>query len=133
MKSLEEAIAYGRHGELLNLDDVIEANRFLRGHPIFRDRNNRSKFPDPCLIVYSDKVNPETKEIDPDFSKNTEAKVYLECGRYTYEYERLVGDGVVVYDKRLSCSAPTFREAIVKLAKLVEHYFGHDDKFFSCG
>ncbi|MBI2035714.1 MAG: hypothetical protein HYT12_03475 [Candidatus Liptonbacteria bacterium] len=119
--------------------DFYESCRFLEEHPIFDDGILGSAF-----NVYLDwdavKVNPLTKEVDDDEAKNTETRVWLECGPLIkvndYEKEftaypgqaeemrKIFPDGQPSVDHRLCCGAPTFEEAIVRLANLVFTYYG---------
>lgn len=82
-----------------------DAWHYLLNHKIFR-----YAFVD-CLDIEVVKVNPETKEVDNDFSKNTHVEVWLECGPYDKDCR--------IHDLDLDCGADTFEDAIIKLAKLV--------------
>lgn len=58
-------------------------------------------------------VNPITREIDRDPAKNTQCEVWLETG-----------PDVGLHDWLLDCAGETFECAIIKLAGLVEKYYG---------
>lgn len=89
--------------------DFFEAYMYLHNHPMFDDKFLRS------LYVEVVKVCPETLCIEDDQAKNTQTRVWLECGP--------VEGGFFYHDIRLDCGGDTFEDAIVELAKLVkEHY-----------
>ena len=75
---------------------------------------------DRCLYVFVAKVNPKTRKVDDNEVKNTEMEVWLEFG--FPEYDRNVKQMVTTHDIRFDCGAPTFEEAIVKLANLVQKH-----------
>lgn len=93
-----------------------EAFHYLLNHPYFK-----GEFV-PALEIEVVKVNPETDCIDDDRSKNTDVRVWLECGtvvdspsdcfcsRYSHNY-------------LLDCGGNTFEEAIIRLAALVQENY----------
>lgn len=99
--------------------NFYEAWHFLRLHPIF---NNRF-FEELYIAVV--KVNPETMEVDDDFSKNTKAQVWLEHGEYIEEI------GMCHHNIDLDCGGDTYEEAIIKMARLVKENFTDDGKKIS--
>lgn len=71
-------------------------------------------------------VNPETRAIDDDNSKNTAMEVWLETGpayfdNYSEQYQRNM------HDTRLDCGGATFEEALIELAGLIKKYYGDYD------
>jgi hypothetical protein len=80
-------------------------------------------YPDNLDIHYT-KVNPKTHKIDDDKSKNAQVECWLEFGKVAY----VVSDGTLHlqhwHDVKLDCGAPTFDEALVKLARLVKRHYG---------
>lgn len=103
-----------------------EAWGYLKNHPIFIERyelvkDMESSIFEDYLNIIPVKINPNTKEIDDDNSKNTEIKIWLEVGPYT---ER----GIKTHDVYLDCGGNTFEEAIIELAKLVKKKYGDNKK-----
>lgn len=86
--------------------DFYDAWNFLEGHSLFEDDFNR------CLYVEAVKVDPETKSIEEDPSRNTETNVWLEAGAPGCHFIEL------------DCGGKTFEDAIVQLANLVYRYYG---------
>lgn len=84
------------------------------------------------------KVNPETESIDDDETKNTQTRVWLECGPHedatSPDHQPAIqaglypddwlDNGVPTHDYELDCGGKTFEEAIVTLAKLVMIHYG---------
>ncbi len=101
------------------MKDFYKAWDYLNNHVIFRDSNGFNRFQE-CIDIEVVKVNPETKEIDDDKSKNTQTRVWLECGPYKKE--------CMTHDIELDCGAKTFEKAIIKLAKLVKKEYGNKKK-----
>jgi hypothetical protein len=115
--------------EVEQYTDFFEAWNFLLYHPIF-GKVSLEGFRE-CLYIEVGKVNRETLCIEEDKSKNTETRVWLECGPWlkpeqldevTREY---CPDGEPTHDTNLDCGAPTFPEAIIKLANLVLKHYGN--------
>ena len=93
--------------------DFYEAYHYLDNHIIFQ--GNFTK----CLYIEVVKVNPLTKEVDDDKTKNTLTNIWIECGPYKEQYE--------THDISLDCGGDTFEEAIIKLANLVKDSYGEDE------
>lgn len=117
--SIEQSI---KEREVIN--DFYKAFAFLEQHSYFKyslqgetGEKNCECFP-YALDVQVVKVNPETDSIDDDENKNTEIRVWLECGDWDYDC------GVATHDIKLDCGAETFEEAIIKLAGLVAKEYG---------
>ena len=87
--------------------DFYTAYTFLSTHP-------KGRFID-ALDFDLAMVNPLTHEIDRDPEKNTELEVWLETG-----------PEVGIHDMMLDCGGPSFEAALIKLAGLVEQYYGDD-------
>lgn len=108
--------------------DFYNAWHFLETHPMF-DLEESSLFLQ-CLEIEVVKVDPETKRIHDEERRNTEVRVWLECGPWVRPEElrkderRHFPDGVASIDRQLSCGAPTFEEAIRKLANRVARRYG---------
>ena len=62
------------------------------------------------------KVNPKTRRIEDDKSKNTHVEIWLETG----EYSEIEGKKVVSHNFEYDCGGDTFEEAIIKLKHLVK-------------
>jgi hypothetical protein len=62
------------------------------------------------------KINPEKGRIDDNEKLNIATEVWLECGPYE--------KSCLNHDVDLDCGAPTFEEAIIRLAKLVRRKYG---------
>lgn len=101
--------------------DFYESFHFLRTHqinigPISGTNYTTNKFFD-SLDISVVKVNPETEMIDEDNNLNTDTRVWLEFGPYDFE------ENCKIHDCNLDCGAPTYEEAIIKLANLVNIYY----------
>lgn len=71
-----------------------------------------------CIHIDVVKVDPNTSTIGDDDTKNTETEVWLEFG-----FPELNKNGTVkcyTHDVDLDCGAPTFEEAVIKLANLIK-------------
>jgi hypothetical protein len=79
---------------------------WLMDHPIFQDSTSRSSRFQSELYISFMMVNPETSDIDDDFSKNTKLLTYLEHG------------------SELDAQGDTFEEAIIKLSNEVRNKYG---------
>jgi len=115
-----------------------EAWNFLKDHRIFKDREGLSFFPNQCLTIDVVKVNPKNERIEDDKSKNTAVRIWLECGPLLRQEDLNQADGeegirgeLASHDIDLDCGAPTFEEAIVKLANLVYEKYGRSRKRIS--
>lgn len=93
------------------MNEFYDAWIFLSEHPIFRNLFECGLY---TAVV---KINPETRAVDDDPAKNTEVEVWLEHGSYDDNYQH-------THDFNLDCGAPTFEEAIIKLAELVKVHYG---------
>ncbi len=88
------------------------------------------------LGIFYTKVNkPKGGRVDVDPEKNLYVECWLEFGPIEYNYaysgtKKPMGDWdtktmlQTTHDIRLDTGAPTFDEALVKLAKLVKKYYG---------
>lgn len=65
-------------------------------------------------------VNPHTNKIDKDDSLNTKFQVWLEAGPLWTECDNTQHS----HDPRLNCSGDTIEAVLLKLADLVEKYYG---------
>ena len=86
-----------------------------------------------CLDVYVAKVNPKNRRVEKDARLNTETEVWLESGPWYIPPKKDPGytafpEGLPSHDYRLDCGAPTYEEAIIKLAYLVRQYYGKKAK-----
>ena len=118
-----------------NLNDFFTAWWFLNQHPAFVEQvtptYKDNNFQD-ALDVYVTKVNPKTKSIDDDESKNTLTQVWLECGKWMTAKEVTPPGtpidpefmGAFCHDVKLDCGADTYELAICRLAQLVLTEYG---------
>jgi hypothetical protein len=108
--------------------DFYAAWQFLETHPMFQ--YGESSMLHHCLEIEVVKVNPKTNRIDDDERENTATRVWMECGPYlrpeelSAEERRHLPYGIPSVDLQLSCGAPTFEEAIIKLANRVARRYG---------
>lgn len=108
--------------------DFYKAWSFLDNHPMF-EYEGMNEFR-KCLDIDVVKVNLETKEIENNESKNTEIRVWLECGPYLRPQDLKEDErknwpyGTCSHDYDLDCGASTFEEAIIALANLVMKKYG---------
>lgn len=112
-----------------NLDDAADAWAWLHDHPYFwfkpyddpRERYSYESGFTEALTIMVVKVNPDTGRIDSDRSLNTSTRVWLECGPWLEagDVDALKFTGQACHDTHLDCGAPTFEEAVTKLATLV--------------
>lgn len=118
----------------INIEQVFALNSkntffdawwFLNEHEAFLHPEHKceydSFFKSYCLDVDVQRVNPITRRIEPDAHLNTLTEVWLECGAAFIDED---GSVQTSHDYRLDCGAETFEEAIIKLANLVNHYYG---------
>ena len=91
-------------------------------HPKFMLGGKYQTFPFGLNIrpVY---VNPKTKSVDEDETKNTKLQIWLEHGPYE-KIPDLNNEEQPSHDRKLDCGADTFEEAIIKLAELVKKHYG---------
>lgn len=76
-----------------------------------------------CITIIPMFVNPETKRVDEDESKNTHFEVWLEAGPPMMPDEHF--DNVLVsHDINLDCGGDTLDEALISLAALVKEHYG---------
>lgn len=97
--------------------DFYEAWWYLTNHPQFEDYFGGSDF-NNLLGIDVVKVNPLTEEVDDDPESNVATRVWLESNYMDKNLSEEID--VVTHDIDLDCGAPTFEEAIIKLANL--HY-----------
>jgi hypothetical protein len=97
--------------------DFYEAWVFLNEHHYFEHGEYKMPMFTESMDIAVVKVNPETKHIDDDESKNTETQVWVECG----DWEELPDHDFkgYVHDMDLDTGGATFEEAIVNLANLL--------------
>jgi hypothetical protein len=108
--------------------DFHDAYHFLSEHHYFEHGKWKEPHFEESLSIMVVKVNPETKAIDDDESKNTLTNVWLECGNWEDIPDH--GWSGYVHDMELDCGGDTFEEAIINLANLVlEHYGENPDGY----
>jgi hypothetical protein len=118
--------------------DVASAFWWLQEHPLylkhFEYEIPESMWESGGLYIHYAKVDPKTKRITGDKSKNAHTEVWLESGPwYSYEIAVLTGEdpefanknGLHSHDIRLDCGGDTFEAAILKLAGLVNKFYGN--------
>ena len=60
------------------------------------------------------KVNPKTRRVDDNETKNTKIEYWIECG--------LPGE----HDIKLDCGGDSFEEAVINLSRLLKRYYKPD-------
>lgn len=117
--------------------------RWLLSHPVWDvplDNNNKEYISAFEELVCTDYVfvNPDTNEIDADDSKNIAFRIWIEAGqpydRRPYEIKfdsewDFINFWGESHDIRLDCGASTIDEALLKLADLVEKYYGDGSSY----
>lgn len=98
--------------------DFYHSFQFLKQHPMFQNAFGE------CLDIAVVKVDPLTKRIEDDSSRNTETAVWLECGEHAGPNEKYN-----YHDPRLDCGGRSFEEAIIKMASLVRKYYGGGSRY----
>jgi len=113
MDSEDKAIFIAKTNEVeMKFDNHYDAYWYIVGYDKDKWFNNN-------IDISVMKVNPITGRVDDDMKLNTEIEIWLECGEIDY-----TSDPVEHYhDVRLDCGAPTYEEAIVKLANLIYKYY----------
>lgn len=112
--------------------DFYEAWQFLEHHPMLDYEGSSMLY--QCLEIEVVKVDPQTKKIEDHEKRNTETRVWLECGPYEgpeelTEVERKLSPyGTPTSDLDLACGGATFEEAIITLANLVIKKYGRRRK-----
>ena len=115
------------------MERFYEAYWWLFEHPTFEYKGmstlETSCFPD-CLDITTQKVDPKTRTIEDDKSRNTHVEIWIEVCTYETQEEAGVSDdemlsgwdwtGVPCHDYKLDCGGDTFEEAIIELARLVK-------------
>ena len=105
---------------------------FLAEHPKFNHLKDgvpdaRSGFFDN-IDVYVAKVDPKTRIVEKDKSRNTEVEIWLEAGPWVPVDEQMgkpeTYSEMPSHDIRLDCGGKTYEKAIIKMAKLVLRYYG---------
>ncbi len=86
--------------------DFYDAYHFLRCHEVFEGKYQEA------LDVEVVKVNPKTRCIDSDWSRNTMTQVWFEAGPPG------------CHDLDLDCGGATYEEATIKLANLMREKYG---------
>jgi len=122
------------------MERFYEAYWWLFEHPLFRYLGQQdtpasfnSTFPD-CLEIQTQKVDPNTRRIEDDKSRNTHVEVWIEVSTYGTQEDAGLSDdemleewfstGVPCHDYELDCGGNTFEEAIIELASLVKNRDG---------
>jgi hypothetical protein len=109
--------------------DLYEAWSFLEEHPMFQYEG--SSLFCHCLDIEVVRVDPRTRNISDDPSRNTATRVWLECGPWERpedlrpEERPHLPHGIASVDLQLLCGGATFEEAIIKLATLVRRRYGN--------
>lgn len=97
--------------------DFFQAFHYLKEHPAFKEYFVES------LDIAVVKVDPKTKRIEDEQSRNTETAVWLETGPV---YEGKHREPIYTHDPDIDCGGSTFEEAIIRLAKNVARYYDHE-------
>lgn len=116
---------------MVRFNDFYMAWYWLYSHPINlcpEDSNPDSNFGVGMyeLDIHVTKVDPITRRVEQDDSRNTLTEIWLEFGpyeNYTEQFPELPPHYQRTHDINLDCGGETFEEAIINLANLVfEHY-----------
>ena len=81
----------------------------------------------PNLYIEIAKVDPETRRIEDDQSRNTKIEFWLEGGPFVKDDDVGV---IKSHDYELDCGGDTFEEAIIKYAALVRKHYGNRTNFY---
>lgn len=106
--------------------DFYEAFYYLEEHKYFQHpQHDRLSVFTKNTDVMVVKVNPVTKEISDDDHINTETAVWLETGNSFINTNPMMGriGEMEMHDCLLDCGAPTYEEAIIKLANLLDETY----------
>ena len=118
-------------------NEFYEAWWWLQNHPKFYHPEFNTPGFFETLDISVQKVDPETRRIEDDKSRNTRVEIWLEAGPYHViqgDEVDLYGDGVAhSHDYDLDCGGATYEEAILKMAKLVKKHHGDYDASVSSG
>jgi len=124
-------------------DEFYEAFWWLYDHPAFFYQGAMRGEPGflASLDMSVQKVCPATGRIEDEKELNTHVEIWLEAGpwgdpdeaRARFEggegfYQDSWADGVPSHDYNLDCGAPTYEEAIIKMAALVKEHYGDYEK-----
>jgi hypothetical protein len=104
-----------------HITDFHDAWYFLNDHKMFADPKYGLSYFQSIYTIDVVKVNPETKCIDDDKSKNTETNIWIESGPYSVDPE--TNQFQCCHDPDLDCGGVTFEEAIINLVKKVQKYY----------
>jgi len=111
-------------------NEFYEAFWWLEAHPAFFHATEHTLdlpgFFD-SLNIQVQKVNPLTKLIDGDESLNTLVEIWLSVGPWEEvgEDEDAYGTGEMSSrDYDLNCGGPSYEEAIIEMARLVNEHYG---------
>lgn len=94
--------------------DFYNAYHYLEDHPIFHGRFLEG------LYMEVVKVDPETRRVEDERSRNTMTEIWLEAGPYREKEEYGTH---WTHDIDLDCGGATFEEAIIELARLVREKY----------
>ena len=117
------------------IKDFHEAWRFLANHPMHHDDKGFDHF-SQCLDVMVVKVDPKTETCytgETQLHRNTATRVWLEFGPWYKESELTENDKAnglgecASHDPRLDCGAPTYEEAIIRLANKTLAIYGNKE------
>jgi len=114
-----------------NMQDFSEAWCWLLDHPALNHEEYNSLEDNLTIAVVF--VNPSTECIDEDNSLNTAIRIWLETGPpECLEPDKNDMNGWRwTHDENLNCGGPTFEDAIIELADLVQHHYGDYDNIDS--
>ena len=100
--------------------DLHQAYWFLDNHAVrgYQDTG----FLD-ALDIMVVKVDPKTNSVSNKESRNSAVRVWLETGAGYSDPHEMFGS-VPIHDIRLDVGAPTFEEAVIKLAGRIRKFYG---------
>ncbi len=122
-------------------NDLYEAWEFLKTHPLIEYAGGYPAVFRSCFFVEPIKLDPVTKEeiafVDADKAENFVVGVNVEFGPWI-KPEKIPDTkgafdpyGDIATHTHLDCSAPTFEEAVMKLAELMLKEYG--GRCLECG
>ena len=115
--------------------NLAEAWDWLRNHPKLCTSDGLFYGIEHNLDIDVVLVNPDTEEIDPDDTKNTAVRIWLEMAPAVYlcdlpeasehpDWGRTLCGS---HDIELDCGGASFEEAIMELVGLVKQHYGDYD------
>ena len=105
--------------------NFVDKFYYIMNHPLDRDPKD---YYENDIEIMPQMVNPETKEIDCDASKNTEVAFWVEFSyqdKTPEEHVGYLGETCSFHDYELNTGAETYEKAVEKLFDLVIAKYGY--------